>query len=52
MKLYHAPRAVNPERTYNFLKAKVFSSFEDHSYNQDDQSYLMIKLVVCLNKEM
>lgn len=22
MKLYHAPKAVNPERTYNFLKAK------------------------------
>ena len=22
MKLYHSPRAVNPERTYNFLKAK------------------------------
>jgi len=22
MKLYHAPQAVNPERTYNFLKAK------------------------------
>ncbi len=22
MKLYHAPRAVNPERTFNFLKAK------------------------------
>ena len=22
MQLYHAPKAVNPERTYNFLKAK------------------------------
>lgn len=22
MKLYHAPKAVNPERTFNFLKAK------------------------------